>query len=135
MMKLQPITTDIRHIPEIQAIAAYLRNMEFKRRLFGGIDTEDVLDQVSDITLRYEAVISSYVAQCRQHSRQAAEWQDALAYTQQENAAMDQYYRELVQWHEGRAAWLQTHNDQLQREAMYLSAQPDPRRLAYRPQY
>jgi len=53
---------DIRQMPEIQAIAEYLRNMHFKRKLLGGVDPENVLDHFMQVTLQYEAILSVHVA-------------------------------------------------------------------------
>ena len=113
-------TMEIRHLPEIQAIAEYLRNMTFKRKAFGGVDTEDVLDHFSQVTLQYEAVISAFLAQSKDAARQDADMQARLARAEQENAQWDQYCRSLIQWHEGSIAQMRAHNDRMQRQLTAL---------------
>jgi len=57
------MNAELRCMPEIQEIAAYLRGMKFDRKLFGGSDMESVLNHFSEVTLKYEAIISSLLAQ------------------------------------------------------------------------
>jgi len=122
-------TADIRHTPEIQAIVEYLRNMKFKRKVFGGVDTESVLDHFSQVTLQYEAVISAYLAQCGEQARQIAALQSSLARAGQETAAIDNYCKQLAQWYESENArlreqlvWRQS-SGQKQAAAFYAGAE------------
>ena len=124
-------TMDIRQMPEIQAIAEYLRNMKFKRKRFGGVDPESVLDHFSEITLQYEAIVSAYAMQCGRHAAQSVEFQSRIARMEREHAAYEAYYRELIQWYEGTNAYLKTHNEELQRQVATLWEQ---RRWTYAPQ-
>ena len=54
---------ELRQMPEIQKIAKYLQTMSFKRRLFGGCDTENVLDHFAVVTEQYETIILTILAQ------------------------------------------------------------------------
>ena len=121
-------TTDVRHIPEIQAIAEYLRGMTFKRKVFGGADPEDVLDHFSIVTLQYEAVVSACLMQNGDYAQLISGLEDRLAQMEQENAQWDHYCRSLIRWHEGNAAQLRAHNEQAQRQIMALWAGPDRQR-------
>ncbi|MCL2494203.1 MAG: hypothetical protein FWE98_00930 [Oscillospiraceae bacterium] len=64
---------ELRHLPEIQNIAEYLRKMEFRRKLFGGVDPESVLEHFSAVTLQYEAVVSAFMRQAADSARRLAE--------------------------------------------------------------
>jgi len=66
-------TNALRQLPEIQNIAEYLRGMEFRKKLFGGVDVESVLEHFSAVTLQYEAVISAYMRQADDYARRLAE--------------------------------------------------------------
>lgn len=123
----------IRRMPEIQAIAEYLRNISFKRRVFGGVDTEDVLDKLSDVSLQFEAIISVCMAQCKQHADRIFPLELQITQMEQES----EYYRELAQWHEGNTTWLQAQNDQLRQQANALWVQLEQGRQAesYAPCY
>jgi len=73
-------------MPEIQSIAAYLRQMQFKRKAFGGCDEESVLDHISQITLQYEAVVSALLLSTEQSARQIAALQAQLEQYRQAQA-------------------------------------------------
>ena len=119
-------------MPEIQAIAEYLRNMTFKHRAFGGIDTENVLDHFSRVTLQYEAILSGYLAQNGEAARQIAGLQMEIEQVNQKNTALNQYYRELFRRYEEANACLKLQNDWMQQQAMSLLAELDQiRRLYY----
>lgn len=118
---------DVRHLPEIQMIAEYMKNMKFKRKVFGGVDTESVLDHFSQVSQQFEAIISAYAARSEKSAREMYELQARFA-------EYDQYYRDAIQWYEGKTAWLQAQNDQLQQQAAALWAQEEQRRWAYAPQ-
>ena len=96
-------TAEIRNLPEIQVIAEYLRNMKFRRKLFGGCDEASVLDHIEKITLQYEAILSAHAAQREDDARELAELRARLARSEQENAAWNSYYRELVAWYDAMA--------------------------------
>ena len=119
-------------MPEIQAIAEYLRHMTFKRRAFGGVDTENVLDHFSCVTLQYEAILSDYLARNREAARQIAGLQMELEQVRQKNMALNQYYRDLIWRHEEANVYLKTQNDWMQQQSMSLLAELDQiRRLYY----
>lgn len=125
---------DIRQLPEIKDIAAYMRDMQFKRKVFGGYDGESVLDHFSQVSERFEAIIAAYAVRSEANARQAFELQDALEQMKQANAAWEKYCRELIPWYEAKLAWLQAQNDRLQREIMGLWAQLEQRRWGNAPQ-
>ncbi|MDR0883387.1 MAG: hypothetical protein LBN05_02085 [Oscillospiraceae bacterium] len=62
----------IRQLPEVQAIATYLRSMEFRKKLFG-LDRESVLDHILAVTEKYDAIIAELFA------KQDAQLQDIAA--------------------------------------------------------
>ncbi|MDR2686281.1 MAG: hypothetical protein LBB75_00890 [Oscillospiraceae bacterium] len=68
----------LRQLPEIQNIAEYLRGMEFRKKFFGGVDAESVLEHFSAVTLQYEAVISAFMRQAEDYARRLAEAQALL---------------------------------------------------------
>ena len=119
---------NVRNMPEILAIVEYLQNMKFKRKVFGGVDSENVLDHFSQVTLQYEAIVSAYMAQCEQQAKEIVEQQFRLAETEQSNAAdtaWNQYYKDLVQWYEETNAGLQAQNKQMQQQLVTLWADRD----------
>jgi len=103
LLKMEQNTAEIRNLPEIQVIAEYLRNMKFRRKLFGGCDEASVLDHIEKITLQYEAILSAHAAQREDDARELAELRARLARSEQENAAWNSYYRELVAWYDAMA--------------------------------
>ena len=72
---------EIRQMPAIQEIAEYLRNMTFKRKWFGGCDLEDVLDHFSDVTQKYELVISTLLMQLERNAGPPGDFDQAAAET------------------------------------------------------
>lgn len=122
---------ELRHVPEILAIVEYLQGMEFKRRGFGGVDLESVLDHISMITLQYDAILSKCDEQYCEQVRQAAMLEAALAQAERHNAARDSYNRELVQWYTNANASLQAQYDQLYQQVMVLWAEAEQSRWAY----
>ncbi len=111
----------LRHMPEIQNIAAYLREMKFKHKAFGGCDEESVLDHISHITLQYEAIVSALLTREEQNACHFAALQSELAQTEQDSAV-------LVEWHEQMTARLQADNDLLRRRLAAYQAELDQRR-------
>jgi len=85
---------ELKSIPEIQEIAAYLRNMKFKRKVFGGCDPESVLNHMYQVTAQYETIIASLLSQ-RGNARQVSELQARLAQAERDNA-MVRWYEESV---------------------------------------
>lgn len=121
-------TVNVRHMPEIQAIAAYLRDMKFKRKAFGGVETEDVLNHISEITLQYEAIVSTGLTLNGQYVRQIVELQERMAQLERDRAAWDQYHTDLLQWYDRANAYLKTQNDRLQGQVTSLRAEANPKR-------
>ena len=68
-------TQDLRELPAIQNIAEYLRTMTFRKKLFGGYDSESVLEHFSAVTLQYEAIISAFMQQVEIQAGRLAEVQ------------------------------------------------------------
>ena len=85
---------NLRQLPEIREIASYLRNMTFKRKVFGGCDPESVLNHLYQVTAQYETIISSLLAQGG-NARQVRELQARLDRAQRDNA-MVRWYEESV---------------------------------------
>ena len=71
-------TQDLRELPAIQNIAEYLRTMTFRKKLFGGYDSESVLEHFSAVTLQYEAIISAFMQQVEIQAGRLAEAQAQL---------------------------------------------------------
>ena len=111
---------ELRRMPEILAIAEYLQNMKFKRKTFGGVDTDSILEHISFVTLRYEEIILGCLARNGEQAWQIGQLQGRLAQIEQENAAWDGYCRQLAQWYEGTNAWLHAQNVQLQLQVTAL---------------
>ena len=82
------LNSNLRHMPEIQNIAAYLREMTFRHKAFGGCDEESVLDHISNVTLQYEAVLSMLLTRGDQAARQVAALQSALAQAEQDGTVL-----------------------------------------------
>jgi len=122
---------ELRHVPEILAIVEYLQNMEFRRKVFGGIDVESVLDHISEITLQYDAILSNSDEQYNEQARQVAMLEATMAQAERDNAARDSHYRELIEWYENANAWLRAQNDQLYQQAMALWAEAEQSRWIY----
>jgi hypothetical protein len=78
--------------------------MTFRRKTFGGCDTESVLDHFVTVSQQYEAILSAFLAQNQQNACQIVTLQNMLAQKQQEDALQQQA---LVQWYEGAIAALQ----------------------------
>ncbi|MDR1805545.1 MAG: hypothetical protein LBQ80_02070 [Clostridium sp.] len=57
----------IRQWPELRDIAEYLRGMKFKRSLFG-CDKENVLENILELTQRYEAIIEMLFRELKRQS-------------------------------------------------------------------
>jgi len=93
----------LRQLPEIQNIAEYLRNMEFRKKAFGGVDVESVLEHFSAVTLQYEAIISAFMQQADVYARRLAESQ-ALLQDQQAQSAAPQPVPQPQQWYGDAAA-------------------------------
>jgi len=72
-------TNELKQLPEIENIAAYLRGMTFRKKAFGGCDIESVYEHFSAVTQMYEDIIRAYMQQAEQHTRQLAELQARLA--------------------------------------------------------
>ena len=118
-------------MPEILAIVEYLQGMKFKRRVFGGVDVESVLDHISEITLQYDAILSNSDEQYNEQARQVAMLEATMAQAERDNAARDSHYRELIEWYENANAWLRAQNDQLYQQAMALWAEAEQSRWVY----
>jgi len=80
-------TKALRQLPEIQNIAEYLRGMEFRKKFFGGVDAESVLEHFSAVTLQYEAIISAYMRQADDYARRLVEAEALLQGKQAQGAA------------------------------------------------
>jgi len=75
---------ELRQIPEIQKITEYLRDMEFKKKKFGGYSLESVLDHFDKITLMYERYITKLLDQITWQAEQNAAVQAEIMSRQQE---------------------------------------------------
>lgn len=115
---MQQNIMDVRNMPEIQAIAEYLRSMTFKRKAFGGADPENVLDHFTNVTLQYEAVVSACLTQIDEQVRQITELGAGKMQLVRENAEWQKYCRDLAQWHEVSVTQLRAHNDQMNQQLM-----------------
>jgi hypothetical protein len=104
-------------IPEIREIDVYLRNMTFKRKLFGW-DPGEVQDCFAEVMRRYRAIVASLIPQ-QEQAWQIQEFQARLAQVLQENAAL----QEWGHWYEQANAALGAENEQLWREAGALQAE------------
>ena len=122
---------DPRHTPENYAIVEYLKAMEFRRRMFGGVDLASVLDHIEQITLQYDAIISNCDGQNREQAQQIVMLEAMLAQIEQHKAAQDSYYGELIQWYTGANASLQAQNEQLYQQAAALWAEAEQSRWIY----
>ena len=80
--------TDIRQIPEIQEIASYLRSMTFKKKVFGGCNTENVLDHFAELTQKYEVILNSLLMQTDWQARRITELQLELARIKEADTAL-----------------------------------------------
>ena len=69
----------IRNLPEIQAIAQYLRDMKLKKNLFGGCDKESVLDCILEVTKKYEAILVELFTRQERKDREIAFLQSELS--------------------------------------------------------
>jgi len=69
----------IRNLPEMQAIAQYLRDMNLKKNLFGGCDKESVLRCILEVTKKYEAILVELFAQQERKDREIAFLQSELS--------------------------------------------------------
>ena len=66
---------ELRQMPEIQNIAAYLRGMTFRKKTFGGYDIESVYEHFSAVTQMYEAILCACMEQVDRYARELAELQ------------------------------------------------------------
>jgi len=89
----------LRQLPEIQNIAEYLRNMEFRKKLVGGVDAESVLEHFSAVTLQYEAIISAFMRQADVYARRLAEAEALLRGQEGERAPMAAQPAQPRQWY------------------------------------
>ena len=89
----------LRQLPEIQNIAEYLRTMEFRKKLIGGVDAGSVLEHFSAVTLQYEAVVSAFMRQAEAYARRLAE-AEALLRGQEERAVPAAQPSQPQPWHE-----------------------------------
>jgi len=121
--------TELRSMPEIQAIAEYLRGMKFKKQLMGGCGMESVLDHLSAITLQYEAIISAGLARERRQACQITQLEAELAWVRQEHNAGTEHQRRITEWYEENIAWLQAQANALQQQL--AAQQNDPWQSAY----
>jgi|GEM_PF-5832819 len=121
--------TELRGMPEIQAIAEYLRGMKFKKQLMGGCSMEGVLDHLSAITLQYEAVISAGLARERRQAYQITQLEAELSWVRQEHNAGAEHQRRVTEWYEENIAWLQAQSSALQQQL--AAQQNDPWQSAY----
>ena len=120
-------TNALRQLPEIQNIAEYLRNMTFRKKLFGGVDAESVLEHFSAVTLQYEAIISAYMQQADVYARRLAEAQ-ALLHSKEEAAArapQPPQPPQPPQWQGAAAVYPQ---QQPMRQPMQQQPMPQPQR-------
>jgi hypothetical protein len=104
-------------IPEIREIDVYLRNMTFKRKLFGW-DPGEVQDCFAEVTRRYKAIAASLLAQQGQAWKMQG-LQTRLGQLEQENAAL----QEWAHWYEQANTALRAENEQQRREAGALQAE------------
>lgn len=89
---------ELRQMPEIQNIAEYLRNMEFKKKAFGGCAVESVLEHFSAVTQQYESIISAYMLQAQKQAQQTAILQGQLKQKERELATATAKLQEVMQW-------------------------------------
>ena len=127
--------TELRCMPEIQAIAEYLRGMKFKKKLMGGCSTESVLDHLSAITLQYEAIISAGLARERKQTQQIAQLSTELAWVRQENSANAEHQRRMTEWYEETIAWLQAQSNALQQQLAAQQSAPQQSTYERQPAY
>ena len=114
-MKLNEPSAELLEIPAVATIAAYLRETEFTRKLFGGYDYIEVLACFAEVTRRYNSVIELLLPM-REQAMQAFELQDRLAQMEYEYEMLNHYCNQLRQWCEHQ----QAENIQLKREAAAL---------------
>ncbi|MDR1801474.1 MAG: hypothetical protein LBQ95_06520 [Lachnospiraceae bacterium] len=57
------MNNELKRIPAIKDIARYLREMNFKKKLFGGCDEENVLDHIEIVTEKYTEIIETLIKQ------------------------------------------------------------------------
>ena len=75
---------ELRQMPEIQNIAAYLRGMTFRKKAFGGYDIESVYEHFSAVTQMYEAILCAYMEQVDRYARESAELRAGCARQEEE---------------------------------------------------
>ena len=118
-------------LPEIQSIVGYLQNMEFKRKLFGGCDEDNVMEHIHHVTLQYQSVCSNLYAMYRQAEWERTQMQDKLTHIEQEAAT---YFQGCCQWKqrfEENIAYLQAQNWQLQQQLTAQWTEMEQARQAY----
>jgi len=129
-------TNALRQLPEIQNIAEYLRNMVFRKKIFGGVDVESVLEHFSVVTLQYEAIVSAYMRQADDYARRLVETEALLRGKQAQRAAPAQQPAPQPQpWYGGAPAYPQPQQP-MQPQQLYASQDPwgqQPAPQAYNP--
>ena len=89
---------ELRQMPEIQSIAAYLRGMTFRKKTFGGFDIESVYEHFSAVTQMYEAIICAYMEQVDRYARQLAELESR--HKREEEQVPAAWQPEQPQWYD-----------------------------------
>ena len=110
-MELNEPSAELLKIPAIAAIATYLRDMAFSRKLFSGCDYAEVLECFAEVTYRYNSVLESLLPM-RAQAMKAYELQDKLEWASRE-------YERLRQWHD----YLLAENEQLRQQAAMLHSE------------
>ena len=126
-------TNALRQLPEIQNIAEYLRGMEFRKKLFGGVDVESVLEHFSAVTLQYEAIISAYMRQADANAQRLAEAQALLQSKAPAPQPEPPQMRQPQPWYGGAPAYPQAQTMQQPGQPQQPYAAQDPWGQAYDP--
>ncbi|MCL2107536.1 MAG: hypothetical protein FWH26_10835 [Oscillospiraceae bacterium] len=95
-MKLNEPSAPLLEIPAVEAIAAFLREAAFRRKIFGGCDYNEVLECFAEVTRGYNNIIESLLPM-RGQALQAYELQDSLGQAKQEYESLRHYCAELRQ--------------------------------------
>ena len=67
-----------RDLPDVKIIAAYLRNMRFDKKWFGGCQKENVLDHFAEVTQRYTDIIDGLLVKNEAQEQQIVSLQAQL---------------------------------------------------------
>ncbi len=72
-----------------EAITAFLRKMQFKKRIIGGVEEEDVLDKMEHVTKMYQDLIENLKRQNVSLKQENSHLQDRVEQLQKENQEND----------------------------------------------